>query len=125
MVKDSKVYSYGQLAQMIQASNNGIAKLAHNTIAHYVDNYRIGIRLYHTDIIIVSNDNSYELHSQGYTTATTRDRLNDFSPARVIQKDFTFYVLRNPEQRAVKANLVPFFEGITVDRYGNINSVTA
>jgi hypothetical protein len=125
MVKDSKVYSYSQLAQMINSARDGKAKLAHNTYAHFVDNDKIGIRLHYTDVIVISPDNTYELHTKGYTTATTRDRLNGFSPARVIQKEFTFYVLRNPAQKAIKSNLVPFFEGIVVDRYGNVSSVTA
>jgi len=125
MVQGSQVYSYSQLAQMLEASSNKQVKLAHNTIAHYVDEDRIGIKLYYTDVVILNADNTYELHSQGYTTATTRDRLNGFSPARVIQKEFSFYVLRDPTQRAVKSNLVPFFEGITVDRFGNVNSITA
>jgi hypothetical protein len=124
MVQGSHVYSYSQLAELIQASRNGQVKLAHNTIAHYVDKGKIGIRLYYTDVVVVNADNTYELHSQGYTTATTRDRLNGFSPAKVIQKEYTFYLLRDPTQRTVKSNLVSFFEGITVDRFGNVNSVT-
>lgn len=125
MVQGSHVYSYSQLAQMLEASRNKPVKLAHNTIAHYVDNYRIGIRLHYTDVVIINPDNTYELHTKGYTTATTKDRLNGFSPARVIQKDFSYYVLKDPSQRAVKSNLIPFFEGITVDRFGNVSSVTA
>lgn len=125
MVQGSKVYSYSQLAQMLEASRNGIVKLCNNTIAHYVDEGKIGIKLHYTDVIIINPDNTYELHTKGYTTATTKDRLNGFSPAHVIQKDFEFYVLRDPTQRATKYNLIPFYEGITVDRFGNINSVTA
>lgn len=124
MVKDSKVYSFDELAEMIQSSKNGQVKIAHNTTAHFVDKNRIGIRLYYTDVVIISRDNCYELHTKGYATATTKDRLNGFSPAKVIRKDFSFFVLRDPTKRALKNNLVPFFEGITVDRCGNVNSIT-
>ena len=125
MVNGAQVYTYIQLSKMLKASRNGQVKLAHNTIAHFLNDNRIGIRLYYTDVVIVNPDDTYQLHSQGYTTATTRDRLNGFSPAKVVQKDFTFYVLKDPSLRAVKSNLVEFQEGITVDRYGNVNSVTA
>jgi hypothetical protein len=123
MVQGSHVYSYNQLAQKLEASKNKQVKLCNNTIAHYVDESKIGIKLHYTDVIIINPDDTYELHTKGYTTATTRDRLNGFSPARVVQKDFSFYVLIDPNQRAIKSNLVPFFEGITVDRFGCVCSV--
>jgi hypothetical protein len=41
MVQGSQVYSYSQLAQMLEASSNKQVKLAHNTIAHYVDEDKI------------------------------------------------------------------------------------
>jgi hypothetical protein len=126
MVKGSMVYSYTQLEQLIKNSRDGqTAKLAHNTTEHFVDTDRIGIWLYYTDVIIINPDDSYALHSKGYATRTTQDRLNSFSPARVITKDFSFYVLRDPTGRALKNNLIPFYEGITVDRFGNVSSVTA
>jgi hypothetical protein len=124
MVQGSKVYSYSQLAQMIQASRHQEVKLCNNTVAHFLEDNRIGIRLHYTDVVIINPDDTYELHTKGYTTATTKDRLNGFSPAKVIQKEFTFYVLRDPTGRAVKSNLVEFEEGITVDRYGNVTELT-
>ncbi|MHB8102389.1 MAG: hypothetical protein ACYDEF_09500 [Methanosarcina sp.] len=118
MVKDSRVYPFGLLAQMIKASRDGKKKLAHNTITRFIDNDKIGIRLYLTDVIIVNADDTYELYSGGYTTRTTRDRLNGFSPATVIQKDFSFYLLKNPSDGKVKSNLIPFSEGIKVNSSG-------
>lgn len=120
IVKDSKVYSYAQLEQMIRDSRNEQVKLAHNTVAHFVDNERIGIRLYFTDVVIINPNDTYELNTKGFMTATTRDRLNGFSPAKIIQKDFTFYLLKDPSQKAIKSNLVEFEEGITVDRFGRM-----
>src|SRR5674476_1569040 len=114
MVKDSRVYSFGQLAQMIKASRDGQKKLANNTISHFVDNDKIGICLHWTDVIIVNADDTYQLYSGGYTTRTTADRLNGFSPAKVIQKDFSFYLLKNPADGIVTSNLIHFEVGIKV-----------
>ena len=122
MVQGSKVYSYSHLEQMIQASRHQEVKLCNNTVAHFLEDNRIGIRLHYTDVIIINQDNSYELHTRGFTTATTRDRLNGFSPAKIVQKDFTFYVLKDPSLRAIKSNLVDFQEGITVDRFGSVTA---
>jgi ABC-type uncharacterized transport system substrate-binding protein len=58
MVQGSKVYSYKQLSEMIQASRNGQIKLANNTIAHFTDNEQIAIRLHYTDVIIINQDNT-------------------------------------------------------------------
>jgi hypothetical protein len=121
MVKDSKVYSYAQLEQLIRDSRNEQVKLAHNTMAHYLDNGRIGIRLYYTDVVVVNPDDTYELYSKGYATRTTQDRINSFSPAKVITKGFSFFVLQDPTRRALKSNLVEFEEGIKVNRFGVVN----
>jgi len=152
MVKNSKVYSYSELVELVQGAKDGQVKIAHNTVAHQISDTQIGIRLYYTDVVVVNSDNTYELHTKGFTTRTTQDRLNSFSPARVIQKDFSFYLLKDPSVestakcrvksnatiqnnsiledrrdtsiRAVKSNLVEFEEGITVDRFGNVTELT-
>ena len=54
MVKGSQIYSYSQLEQMLKDSKNGQIKIAHNTVAHFVDNERIAIKLYYTDIIVIT-----------------------------------------------------------------------
>ena len=77
MVKDNHAYSFRQLAQLIKGSRDGQKKLANNTISHFVDNDKIGIRLHWTDVIIVNADDTYQLYSGRYTTRTTADRLRN------------------------------------------------
>ena len=101
MVKNSKVYSYSELVELVQGAKDGQVKIAHNTVAHQISDTQIGIRLYYTDVVVVNSDNTYELHTKGFTTRTTQDRLNSFSPARVIQKDFSFYLLKDPSVASI------------------------
>jgi hypothetical protein len=120
MVKGAKVYTFSQLARKIGESRGGEAKLGTNTTAHFLSSTRIGIRLHATDVVIVNANGTYELNTGGYTTSVTLNRLNGFSPATVIQKDFTFYVLKNPSGGKGKDNLTPFYDGIKVNVGGRV-----
>jgi hypothetical protein len=120
MVQGAQIYTYTQLAKMVNASRNKQVKLANNTTAHSIDNEKIGIKLHWTDVLVINTDDSYELYTGGYWTNTTKNRLNAFSPAKVVQRDFEFYVLKHPFEGTVKANMVPFEEGLTVDDFGNV-----
>jgi hypothetical protein len=57
-----------------------------------------------------------------FLNPTTSELSNYFQPTQNSEepKDFCFYVLKDPSLRAVKNNLVEFQEGITVDKYGNV-----
>lgn len=68
----------------------GNRKLAHNT---YVWNNKgdIIISLHNHHIIIYHKDGSVTIDTCGYSTVTTKQRLNQFSPIDVRQKNWEWY----------------------------------
>ena len=64
------------------------------------------IRLHNTDVITFV-DNTIVLNSGGWRTATTKDRINKYSPIRINQDRGKWY-----------ANSLLFFDGITFDNAG-------
>lgn len=41
------------------------------------------VRLHSTDVVTINPDGTYALNTGGWLTVTTKDRINDYSPARV------------------------------------------
>jgi len=80
--------------------------------------YRHGIyiiRVHHTNIILhIPYKEAYELYSGGYHTKLTRKRINEFSPANIIQEKGKWYVLQSDGE------MIPFYEGIAVCANGDI-----
>jgi len=123
MTKDDYVYSYEKLKELIHNTRGENPKLTGNTDARILYDGRITIRFYATDIIIINSKDQYELRVEGHFENTTLNRLNGFSPARVKKMQGEFYLLKDysPES-CQKKNLIPFFDGIVVDRFGDIVS---
>ena len=84
-------------------------KLARNTWLRAEDGNMV-VKFWDTDIITIDPQDIYTLDSGGYHTATTKERLNDLTPARIWQDRGLWYV----------ANKVPFADGIRVDYSGNV-----
>ena len=125
MVKGIREYTFSQLAGKIEGARDGEANLGNNTAARFVSGgsrMKIAIKLHRTDIVLLSPDNKYQLFSGGYMTSTTKQRLNNLTPAEIIQKDFGWYVLRNPAGGKGKDNLIEFYDGIKVDMHGQVIS---
>lgn len=74
-------------------------KLANNT---YLErrNGNIAVRLHNTDIVIYHQDGIITLNTNGWTTPTTKDRLNRFSPAMIWQENSVWYVSASYERGA-------------------------
>lgn len=76
--------------------------------------------MYHNTVVVTAYaDGSFTLNTGGWLTATTKQRLNDFSPAMVYQRKHQWYVML-PDQAKTHADqaAVPFFDGIRVDAIG-------
>lgn len=113
MVKGAHDYTFAELAQKIGEARGKEAKLTVNTTARFITSTRIGIKLHNTDVIIVGADGTYQLFTGDHKTKTTTDRICGFSPVRVKSLKGSLFV-------DSADGLVPFCEGIKVDRAGRV-----
>jgi len=82
--------------------------IANNTRL-YKNGHNYHICLHRTDIIIIKPNDYYELHTGGWRTPTTKERINRFSPINVYQHRGTW--LYNDD--------CVFEEGMVVNSNGN------
>lgn len=111
---NTRLLSYSDCESLLTGHNLYSRKVANNTYLYPgVDSFRIV--LHGTTVVRVNRDGTYTLNSGGYRTATTKERINCFSPAILFQKDWEWYVANRscPCDRPV-----PFFDGMTVNRDG-------
>jgi hypothetical protein len=81
--------------------------LANNTRLFDRGEY-FALRLHNTDIICVYPD-GWVLSAGGWTTVTTKQRLNDWGPVSITQRDWTWYV-------GTADGVCTFHNGIFVDK---------
>jgi hypothetical protein len=89
-------------------------RLGNNTyLVSYTDGIQvdlIAVRLYNTEIVKFYRDGRVTLHTGGYRTVTTKERINHFITGRVFQvKHEWFYI---PDRFGARA--VIFVEGMII-----------
>lgn len=82
--------------------------IANNTLRIEYPTY-FTIRLHNTDILIFEN-NSVSLHTDGWYTNTTRDRINRYLP-----KGYQIYTHKNEWYLLIKGKKYPFKNGVQID----------
>jgi hypothetical protein len=68
----------------------------------------VAIRLHETDVITLNKDGTVTLNSGGWLTLTTKQRLNEYSNARITQRAGVWYM----------ADGSLFYDGITINADG-------
>jgi len=73
----------------------------------------IAVRLHSTDVVTYFKDGTIGLHSGGYQTVTTKDRMKRFTPdgVTVYQQDYVWYVVVDRDWDAP----VEFEDGMVLD----------
>ena len=99
--------TYDKAANLMLKARNGHKRLANNTYLRRVDIDNFAVCLHSTDVVTLHPDGSYTLRTGGWQTPTTKDRINEYSPARVSQRKFEWFVRVNGAE-------APFFEGMTI-----------
>lgn len=82
-------------------------KVGNNTYAEILHDGSVGIMLHSTYVVKIHADNTYTLQTGGWQTSTTKDRINQYSPVRVYQRKYEWFVSINGRE-------LPFVEGMVV-----------
>lgn len=97
--------TYSQCEILISKKRDNRKKLQNNTWLEKLEDGTFGVRLHDTYVVKIKPDGTYILNTGGWKTAMTKQRINDYSPARIFQERGNWYV-GNKE--------TPFFNGIVV-----------
>lgn len=95
-------------------------RLGNNTyLENLVGLQFIGVRLHNTYIVRFHYNRQITLHSGGYQTATTKERINQFIAGSIFQKAWQWYYdypLVHFEGRGINTEhvRVPFVEGMNI-----------
>jgi site-specific DNA-adenine methylase len=100
--------NHAEAVSMVRGKRNKDSrKIGNNTYAEILHDDTVAIKLHNTYVVKINSNGTYTLNSGGWQTVTTKDRINQYSPVRVYQRDFTWYVKINSKE-------YPFIDGMVV-----------
>ncbi len=92
--------------------------VANNTVLYRVSDDTIAVRLHYTNVVNLHADGTVTLDTGGWSTVTTKDRLNTYCPLGHVYSDrgdWFFY----PSNGAAR---FLFFDGMTINRAGEVTN---
>lgn len=100
--------THSEAVSMVRGKRNASRrKVGNNTYAEILHDNSVGIMLHSTYVVKIHPDNTYTLQTGGWQTLTTKDRINQYSPVRVYQRNYEWFVKINDKE-------FPFMEGMVV-----------
>jgi len=85
------INNYEKADEVLQGRNKDSRKLENNT---YLIRHKdcIAVRLHATDIVTYYPNNTSKLNTGGWQTVTTKDRMNKYSKASILQRSSLWYI---------------------------------
>lgn len=100
--------NHSQAITMVRGKRNANRrKVGNNTYAEILSDNTVAIKLHNTYVVKINPNGTYTLNSGGWQTSTTKDRINQYSPVRVYQRKFEWYISLNGKE-------YPFMDGMVV-----------
>lgn len=100
--------THAEAVQMVKGiSYRTRRKVGNNTYAEILSDGSVGITLHKTCVVRIHEDGTYTLSNGGWQTATTKDRINQYSPYKVYQRNHTWYVHKGEQ-------VFPFYSGMVI-----------
>lgn len=91
--------THTEAVSMVRGKRNATSrKVGNNTRAILRENGDVQIVLHSTPVVTIHKDGTYTLRTGGWNTVTTKDRINQYSPVRVYQRDYQWYVTINGKE---------------------------
>ena len=89
-------------------------KVCHQTNARLNYNLSIGISYWNTNLVTIYPTGNIALNTSGYRTITTKRRLNQLTPPKVIifQEDYVWYIVDSHR------DMIEFVDGIKINNRG-------
>ena len=85
--------THAEATQMVLGKRNrGQRKVGNNTYAYIEYDGSVAIELHGTKVVVFSPNGMVKLNSGGYHTHTTKKRINQYSPVKVYQKNFEWFL---------------------------------
>jgi hypothetical protein len=114
--------SYTEATALMRTARNGRRKLDNNTYLESAFGTDYAVRLHSTRVVTIHADGTYTLGTGGWSTVTTKARINEYGPARVYSDRGTWYVWHSSDPRtAPKIRTCRTCRGtgeVTVDDWG-------
>ena len=101
--------TYSECLDLIKRGRGGRKKLRNNTYLHYneIDN-SFSVVLHSTDVVKIYADGRYILNSGGWRTHTTKKVINMFSPIKIYQRQFEWFLTDGtPFEDGIVVSVVP------------------
>lgn len=103
--------TFNECENLMARGRNGMKKLGNNTYLEEIVPGTFGVRLHGTYVVRIHRDGTYTLNSGGWRTVTTKQRINEYSPAKLFQEKHVWYVSADGRD-------VEFHDGFRVDANG-------
>lgn len=108
--------TYQDCKELIKRSRTGEKKLALNTYLVELENGNFAVRVHNTHVVTIRRNGTFVLNSGGWWTNLTRNRINQFSPARLYQKAGEWFLWTKKTRWGWKS--VEFFNNMKIDLKG-------
>ena len=85
--------TYAEVLALVHGkTNRQERKIGNNTYAEIEHDKSISVRLHGTDVVRFYANGLVKLNSGGWRTHTTKQRINKYSPVRIFQKNFEWFL---------------------------------
>lgn len=100
--------NYTEAVKMVRGkTNKDRRKVGNNTYAEILSDGSVGIKLHNTYVVKIHPYNFYTLDNGGWQTTTTKDRINQYCPYHVFQKNYEWFVKKGDKT-------FPFISGMVI-----------
>jgi len=85
--------TYAEVLALVHGkTNRQERKIGNNTYAEIEHDKSVSVRLHGTDVVRFYANGLVKLNSGGWRTHTTKQRINKYSPVKIFQKNFEWFL---------------------------------